>query len=74
MEGWQNTKISGHHKRGIDDMGSSASKESIIPNNRIATKTEVLMEISQEDESSSNLGASYHRRSNSSVSIHGRRY
>ncbi|KAK2763766.1 hypothetical protein FQN54_009383 [Arachnomyces sp. PD_36] len=73
-DGWQNTKISGHHKRGADDLASSASKESIIPSDRIVTKTEVVMEVSQHDESSSNLGASYHRRSNSSVSINGRRY
>jgi hypothetical protein len=74
-EAWQNTKISGHHRRGGDELASTASKESIFPNDRIVTKTEVVMEVSQHDEeNSSHMDRSYHRRSNSSVSINGHRY
>lgn len=73
-DAWQNTKISGTNKRGARDGSSTASKESIIPNTGIVTKTEVVMEVSQNDEESSSHMDSYDRRSNSSTSINARRY
>ena len=74
-DAWQGTKISGHRALGDgEDLASTASKESIIPNNRIVTKTEVRMEVSQQDENGSHLDVSYHRSSDSSSSVNARRF
>jgi hypothetical protein len=74
-DAWQGTKISGHQTLSDkEELASTASKESIIPNNRIVTKTEVRMEVSQQEENGSHMDTSYHRSSESTSSVNARRF